>query len=981
MPNDRPSTPRTEAGRSVAAETLRVVVPYVIVAGAWIVFSDRLVGEFAADDATQTYWSTLKGLLFVVVTAALLWVTVSRRIGRLGEAQQALSAERTRLRTVLDSIPDLVWLKDSDGRYVACNPAFERFMGFSEQELVGRDDYAFFDRDLAEFFRGNDASAARAGKPTVNSERVTYRTDGTVHDLETIKTPVTGETGVTGVLGIARDVTDALRTARELEETATQFRGALSAALLGTWRFDLTTGRFRLDERAREHYGLDRAEVRIDAVLERVHPADRARLQAEIARARDNTSVDSTAITHRVYGRDGAERWLSVHIGFVREGEGIGCHAVLVYATTQDVTERLRVDERLRAQEALIREAGAVAHVGGWEVDAATGRGTWTEEVARIHDVDPGVAPDAAMGLGFFHGESRVRIEAAFKEAVERGQPYDLELELVSAKGTHKWVRTIGHAVLESGKVVRVRGAIQDVTERRHAQDTVNRFVSVSPAVIYALRIEPHRAPLVWVSGNLEAVTGWNQQEVTAESWWSDNLHPEDRERVLSTNAASHTTAHQILEFRFMRKDGEYIWVRDEKRLLRDAQGHPTEIVGSWTDVTARVLLEDQLRQAQKLEAIGRLAGGVAHDFNNILTIVAGNADLLGNLLSPGSAELELLREIRDAGERAAGLTRQLLAFSRSQVLAPEVIDVNLAVARMESMLRRLIGEDIVLSSRLSPVAGLVRVDPGQLEQVLLNLAVNARDAMPNGGRLTIETSVRDVDEAFCRLHPQLAQGGYVRLAMSDTGQGMRPDVRARVFEPFFTTKGPSKGTGLGLATVFGIVSQSGGHIVVSSEVGAGSCFEIYLPQVCDTAATGAGRVPTVPASSGHETILLVEDEESVRKIARLALESRGYEVLCAADGHAAMALMDQHRDRVAIVVSDLVMPQMSGRELAQILRDRHPGLKVLFMSGYVEDALERHGLAADQEAFINKPFSLSAFAEKVREMLDRDRPGQGAPP
>jgi CheY-like chemotaxis protein len=339
-----------------------------------------------------------------------------------------------------------------------------------------------------------------------------------------------------------------------------------------------------------------------------------------------------------------------------------------------------------------------------------------------------------------------------------------------------------------------------------------------------------------------------------------------------------------------------------------------------------------------------------------------------------------LLGEIRDASERAAALTRQLLAFSRSQVLAPRVVDLNAAIGRVEGMLRRLIGEDIELVCVLAPDAGHVRVDPGQFEQVLLNLAVNARDAMPRGGKLTLESHLAELDEAYCRGHAEVAAGRYAQLAVSDTGSGMTAEVRERIFEPFFTTKAAGAGTGLGLSTAFGIVKQSAGHIEVESEVGLGSCFRIYLPQVDAPADVVATASAPAVALRGRETILLVEDEEGVRRIARIALESRGYRVLGAAEGRAALAVAEEHGAEIDLLVTDLVMPGMSGRELADALRVHRPGLRVLFMSGYVEDALVHHGIVEAEVAFLHKPFSLVDLAAKVREVLDA-ADGSAAPP
>jgi PAS domain S-box-containing protein len=381
-----------------------------------------------------------------------------------------------------------------------------------------------------------------------------------------------------------------------------------------------------------------------------------------------------------------------------------------------------------------------------------------------------------------------------------------------------------------------------------------------------------------------------------------------------------------------------------------------------------RATLEEQFRQAQKMEAVGRLAGGVAHDFNNLLTVITGCAYVLLTELPSDAPLREFVGEIQGAADRAAALTRQLLAFSRKQVLAPKVLDLNDVVSHLERMLRRLIREDVVLATDLTPGLPQVRVDPGQLEQVVLNLAVNARDAMPQGGTLTIATSERFVSEAESRLRPDCRPGSYVQLMVTDTGCGMLPEVQARIFEPFFTTKELGKGTGLGLATVFGIVKQSEGHIEVDSAVGGGTSFRIFLPAVTGPAATAPADDH---APSGRETILLVEDEEAVRRIARLALEAHGYTVLEACDGRQALGIVDESAGQIRLLVSDMIMPGMNGRTLAELLRDRAPDLRVLFISGYTDGALVHHEVDDPATAFLQKPFSPQALARKVREVLD----------
>jgi two-component system, cell cycle sensor histidine kinase and response regulator CckA len=399
-------------------------------------------------------------------------------------------------------------------------------------------------------------------------------------------------------------------------------------------------------------------------------------------------------------------------------------------------------------------------------------------------------------------------------------------------------------------------------------------------------------------------------------------------------------------------------------------------VCGISTDLTELKRAEEQLRHVQKMDAIGRLAGGIAHDFNNLLTVINGYSGLLLDELDANDSARASVAEILDAGERASSLTRQILAYSRKQVLEPNIWDLNTIVSEMTSMIRRLVGEDVSFVTSLLHDQGLVLVDRGQVEQIILNLVVNARDAMPNGGKLTIETAALVLDEEYVSSHLEVTPGPHVMLAVTDTGEGMSHDVAARIFEPFFTTKEVGKGTGLGLSVVFGIVKQSGGSISVYSEPGVGTTFRIYFPQVEQTGATqqSAARQPVqeIALLRGSETILLVEDEEAVRVFAANVLRRQGYEVLEAHNGLVALELLQHTGARVRLLVTDVVMPEMGGPALVARLRELHPTLPVLYMSGYAERAVVHNGLVKSKQAFLPKPFTPIVLAHKVREVLDK---------
>jgi len=391
-------------------------------------------------------------------------------------------------------------------------------------------------------------------------------------------------------------------------------------------------------------------------------------------------------------------------------------------------------------------------------------------------------------------------------------------------------------------------------------------------------------------------------------------------------------------------------------------------------DISERHLLEQQLRQAQKMEAVGRLAGGVAHDFNNLLMVIKGHTELLMNALPPADGISRKISQIDRAADRATALTKQLLAFSRMQVLQPRVMSLNGVVEDMGKLLPRLIGEDVELGIRMAPDLGKIRADASQMEQIIMNLAVNARDAMPSGGRLIIETSNADLDRTYNSTHPIVKAGRYVLLAVSDTGTGMDAETQAHIFEPFFTTKEPGKGTGLGLATVYGVVKQSGGFIWVYSEVGKGTSFKIYLPRVDQPEDRGSVPLPFAEAPRGTETILLAEDEQDVREVAREFLESGGYTVIEALNGAEALRLASEHRAAIDLLVTDMVMPGMTGKELARRLQHQHSGIGVVYMSGYSEQTAAETAQAEANILLLTKPFSRGSILRAVREALNVPR-------
>jgi PAS domain S-box-containing protein len=452
-----------------------------------------------------------------------------------------------------------------------------------------------------------------------------------------------------------------------------------------------------------------------------------------------------------------------------------------------------------------------------------------------------------------------------------------------------------------------------------------------------------------------------------------ERIHPGDRESVVAAvGQATKSGADFSVQHRTIQPDGTVRWLSGAGRILLGENGAPVRGVGISLDVTERHILEEQYQHAQKMEAVGQLAGGVAHDFNNLLTVILGYCELLLADFDPDDRRQADIAEIQKAGDSAAGLTRQLLAFSRKQIIEPTLLDLNVVVAEMREMLGRLIREDVKVRLGLRHDLAFVKADRGQVEQIVMNLAVNARDAMPNGGTLTIQTANVDLDKQNASTHRPVTPGRYVALTLTDTGTGITPEVQAHLFEPFFTTKEPGKGTGLGLAIVEGIVTRNGGSVGVHSEVGKGTSFTVYFPQANAAEMVTQSRRPVARSRARQsETVLLVEDAEGLRELARRLLQRQGYEVLVASGAHEALRLFEQNPS-IDVLLTDVVMPGATGPELTRRLIAQRPGLKVIFMSGHTEEAVIQHGVLQPGIAFLHKPFTSETLGRKIREVLDR---------
>lgn len=601
------------------------------------------------------------------------------------------------------------------------------------------------------------------------------------------------------------------------------------------------------------------------------------------------------------------------------------------------------------------------------------------EALARMYGV---TAPELLQGtkLDSVLPRADARHRAHLEEFIKNQfRLADAESRAPLPEGEERVYLSSLYGVVEYGALVRIWGVRREITKQKRAEEALRRseeryrlFSELASDYVYSIDVSSGSLLPEWVTDAFHRVTGYTLEDLKSAGGWTSMIHADDRAAADRYSDSIRSGKSGIFEYRIVTKSGQVRWLRDYVRPVWDAlRGRVTRVNGGVQDITERKRLEEQLLHAQKMESIGRFAGGIAHDFNNLLTGILGYAELAAMKLPEDSPAQGDLDQIHDVAQRASSLVRQLLAFSRQQILEQKVVDLNELIQQTEALLRRVIGEDMELVTSLTPQVGFVKVDPGQFEQVLLNLAVNARDAMPQGGRLTIETAHVSLDEDVLPGYVEMLAGAYVMLAVSDTGVGMTADVLQHLFEPFFTTKEPGKGTGLGLATCYGIIRQNGGTIRVTSELGRGSTFRIYFPRVASSTATPPQAPGARRPLSGDETLLVVEDEAIVRAIAVDALRRHGYTVLQAGDGMEALRVAGEHAGNIDLLVTDVVMPQLGGRELARRLRSKRPKLRVLYVSGYTDSAIARHGMLEDGIALLQKPFTAATLTRKVRDALD----------
>jgi PAS domain S-box-containing protein len=768
--------------------------------------------------------------------------------------------------------------------------------------------------------------------------------------------------------GIIYDITELKQAVKEREQFFKFFR--ISADLMCLADPD---GCFlKTNPAFSETLGYSEAELAAKPIVEFIHPDDKQATLDEIFNQRQRGFTRD--FRNRYLCKDGSIKWLSWRVNYSRE-DGIA------YATARDVTEKKRAEEALRENEERMKLAMQAGNMGLYDLNVQTGEAVVNPEYALMLGYDPAEFHETnAQWIERLHPDDREPVAAVYQAYVQGELPhYKVEFRQKTKDGAWKWILSYGRIMARDadGSPRRMLGVHVDISERKEAEEALREreeqlrvIFDTSQAGI--ILVDP-QGTILFANNRMAEMFGMPLSQLNGSSY-PEHLYATEWQTgdALMRQLIRGDIQEVAVERHYLRADGSDFWGFLSGKRLVNPDGSLRALVGIIADLTEQKKLQEQLSQAQKMESVGRLAGGVAHDFNNMLNVILGHAELarMKEVLSPPLREH--IEQIQKAAERSAAIVRQLLAFARKQTVTPKVLDLNEIVDSMLKMLRRLIGEEIDLVWRPGKELWPVRMDPAQIDQILANLCINARDAIAGVGRITIETGNKIFDAAFCSRHKGYVVGEYVMFIVSDDGSGMDKETRQHIFEPFFTTKGVGQGTGLGLATVYGIVKQNAGFIDVYSEPDQGTSFKIYLPR-CPGEEEPAGTArPLEPAARGKETVLLVEDEPAILELGKQLLEMQGYQVLTAATPGEAIRLAVEHHGEIHLLLTDVIMPEMNGRELAKKLLSLYPGLKRLFMSGYTADIIAHHGVLDEGMNFLQKPFSVDALAEKVREALDQ---------
>jgi PAS domain S-box-containing protein len=800
----------------------------------------------------------------------------------------------------------------------------------------------------------------------------------------------TAASGVGGVLVTAVEITNRVATENALRASEERYELALAAAGgIGTWDWDIVNDRVIANSKFAELYCVDPAKALVGepvaTFVAGIHPDDRDRVSAEINHCIETHGL--FASEYRLVQRDGSIVWVFARGRVQYDAQG---NAVRLPGATVDITERKAAEADVARSEAQFRTFAQAMPDHVWAADPL-GQLDWVNERVQEYSGFAAASLHGAGWIAMVHPDDRAAAAARWASALASGQTYQVEFRLRRTDGAYRW--HIARALPirgTNGAIERWIGTNTDIEDERQALDSLEALNATLEQRVARQSAERDRlwqtsqdllavidaqGTMLAVNPAWTSVLGWLPGEVVGRNHLFFS-HPEDRPR--SDGALAHASLAPLpgVEVRNLHKDGSYRWIAwiasPENGLVYATGRHVT---AEKQAAAALADAQEALRQSQKMEAVGQLTGGIAHDFNNMLAVVMGSLELLGRRLAGGDARAQrYLDAAADSARRASLLTQRLLAFSRQQPLQPEAVDANKLMAGMSDLLRHSLGTDVRLETVLAGGLWRTFADPNQLENIVLNLAVNARDAMPAGGRLTIETQNAHLDDRYVSVHPGVAAGQYVLIAVTDSGTGMPREVIDKAFDPFFTTKPVGKGTGLGLSQVYGFVKQSGGHVKIYSEVGQGTTIKIYLPRLAGAAAGDdahdgeAGQL--MPLGEYREVILVVEDEPAVRNFSVEALRELGYRVFEADGAASALRILDLHSE-IVLLFTDVVMPDTNGAKLAQEARRRRPGLRVLFTTGYTRNAVVHNGVLDPGVEMIGKPFTLDALASKVRLVLE----------
>jgi PAS domain S-box-containing protein len=902
---------------------------------------------------------------------------IARDISDLKRVEAALSESEERFRMLFEYAPDAYILADMQGEIIDCNQAAEDLAGYGREELVGNNFACLPWLDFRQQVRLADLLAQTARGEVMGPVDFTLtHKDGGEVIAEGLSLPLYIQ-GQNLVMTIVRDITARKQAEAALKESEARFRHISST--ISDISYSCTVwpdGSHVLDwlaGAAERITGYSAEQIKARRCWDfLVIEADQPRFEKYIAGL--GTGASGTCEL-RLRHKNGGIVWVASFAKIVPIPEQPGVFSI--YGGLVDISARKQAEEALAAHLEFLR---LLLDTIPDPIFFKDPQGAYLGCNKAFEDF-LGVTRQEIVGKSVYDLSPREQADEYHRmdlEAFQVAGPQVYESRVQAADGTRRHV--VFHKATfpePTGGVGGLVGIIMDITGLKQAEaelrESEQRFRLMAETIQDVFWIATRRiGKTVYVSPGFEYIWGRTREALYRNpKLFLETVHPEDRERVRTEIiAAREGSIPWDHEYRIIRPDGTARWIQNRGFPVRDDQGRVILFTGVATDITEHKALEGQLLQAQKMEAVGRLAGGVAHDFNNLLMAITGYGELMRAKVLRDDPLYGHLENILKAGDRAAALTQQLLTFSRQQVIQPQVIDLSRVVLDLESMLRRLIGEDLHLEVVTDRSPAVVKADPGQMGQIIMNLVVNARDAMPQGGRLTLKISAVDLTESCNSRFGPAPPGAYVILVAQDTGVGMDEDTQAHVFEPFFTTKEPGKGTGLGLSTVYGIVKQSGGYLDLESSPGAGSAFTIYLPRLEAVVEPSKAKIPITDSFQGDETILLVEDEDMLRGLLAKFLRLYGYTVLEARHGGEALLACERHPGPIHLMVTDVVMPQMSGRELADRLTPLRPDMKVLYMSGYTEDALVQHGVADLSVAFLQKPFRPIELARRVYAVL-----------